>query len=435
MKTSDDFNKSSESNLYIDDEDLFTYGVDLALAEENLLLRNFEQAKLIAKEAIKIASKKSSHAVESGANVYMAFAEGILAEGLYDQGLYQESAKVFKKALERYEYAYQRSHVYSPEAIEMVGATNMIASTILNNERDYEIAVETAQLALGFSEKILHPNNTEISRALITLGKAYLFSNDTSESPEALFERAINILEEKNDVYNLFKDSMFDNAAIEEYYSGSDKTVDNKEEDLELDEGEISWDDENSFVVEQAKSKAPFVYYSEESVTDMLFDKECIPQSNDDESGTTASSTITKRPDNQASQKDIEKAEKVSEELCEAYYHLGCLYASREDYDNAITAWHKACTMELASEKLDTTIPKGAFLEPIYRLYARERLAWYFYNELHDFKTSERLCSIALFQWYERNPDEQDAASMEFLEQLLRTIRVETGRQPPPPKK
>ena len=71
------------------DSKVFKYGVDVAIAEENLVLGNFEDAIKMADEAIRMAESFSvgegedgsdGKKIESFKNVYKAYAQGILAD-------------------------------------------------------------------------------------------------------------------------------------------------------------------------------------------------------------------------------------------------------------------------------------------------------------------------------------------------------------------
>ena len=177
---------------------IFRYGSDVAIAEENLVLGNFKEAQKMAQEAVKIAEGLDNEE-HSFKNVFIAFADGLLADALYNEGSYQEAADHYRMSLSKYEAAWQAVNQRSPEALEMVGATQLIASSLLDNEVDYDAAVRTCQLALGMTEKLMAPDSKMIAFSLIDLGRAYMLAGDTGEGPESLLNRAITLIKHPND--------------------------------------------------------------------------------------------------------------------------------------------------------------------------------------------------------------------------------------------
>lgn len=178
---------------------IFRYGSDLAIAEENLVLGNWEEAEKMAKEAMRIADsldlpENGGDKTGSFKNVFSAFANGILADALYHEGKYQESADAYRISLHQYEGAWQATNQKTPETVEMVGATQLIASSLLDNEEDFDAAVRTCQLALGLTEKLLAPDSREVAFALINLARAYALAGDTGESVEALLMKGIDLI-------------------------------------------------------------------------------------------------------------------------------------------------------------------------------------------------------------------------------------------------
>ena len=189
----------------LSDSKVFKYGVDVAIAEENMILGNYEDAEKMAQEAMRMAESFSTEGddgslkpgrdrIESFKNVYKAFAQGILADAKLKEGHPEAAAELYRSALHRYEAAYQAMTLRSPEALELVGSTQLIAASLLDNETDYDAAVKTCQLALGLTKKLMPPDSREVAYALTNLAKAYLLSGDDSEGPEALLTKAIGLL-------------------------------------------------------------------------------------------------------------------------------------------------------------------------------------------------------------------------------------------------
>jgi tetratricopeptide (TPR) repeat protein len=176
---------------------IFRYGTDLAIAEENLVLGNWEEAERMAKEAMRIAETMEAEIggnTTKYKNVFSAFANGILADALYHEGKFQESADAYRISLHQYEGAWQSTNTKTPETVEMVGATQLIASSLLDNEEDFDAALRTCQLALGLTEKLLAPDSREVAFALINLARAYMLAGDQTEAVEALLNRGINLI-------------------------------------------------------------------------------------------------------------------------------------------------------------------------------------------------------------------------------------------------
>jgi len=81
-------------------EDIFAYGTDLALAEENLLLGNFKEAIKMAESALQVVeNSKMPHSRES---VFSAYAHGVMGDAEYKQKKFKESADRYKTALRKY---------------------------------------------------------------------------------------------------------------------------------------------------------------------------------------------------------------------------------------------------------------------------------------------------------------------------------------------
>ena len=192
------------------DNKLFKYGVDVAIAEENLVLGNVEEAIELADEAMRMAEsfsvgyeehRSDGRKIKSWKNVYKAYAQGILADAKFKEGQYEAASELYRSALHRYEAAYQAITRTSPEALELIGSTQLIAASLLENKTDYDTAVKTCQLALGLTQKLMPPNSREVAYALTNLAKAYIVSGDVSEGPEASSPKAIGLLRyhDKND--------------------------------------------------------------------------------------------------------------------------------------------------------------------------------------------------------------------------------------------
>jgi tetratricopeptide (TPR) repeat protein len=127
--------------------DVTDYGIRTALAEEHIALGNYEEALKLAKEAVDLAEH-----VREPDNIYTAYAEGIWADALFAMGSYKESANRYKEALRLYERHYRSSG--SPEAVELVGATQLVAWNFLS-QREFEEAQQSWSLALGLTEHLM----------------------------------------------------------------------------------------------------------------------------------------------------------------------------------------------------------------------------------------------------------------------------------------
>ena len=183
--------EEQDDEALLPDSNVFKYGVDVAIAEENIILGNYEDAVKMADEAIRMAECTK---IDSFKNVYKAYAQGILADAKVKEGQHEAAAELYRSALHRYESAYQAMTTRSPEAIELVGSTQLIAASLVDNETDYDAAVNTCQLALGLTKKLMPPDSREVAYALTNLAKAYLLAGDLSEGPEALLQKAIGLL-------------------------------------------------------------------------------------------------------------------------------------------------------------------------------------------------------------------------------------------------
>lgn len=165
------------------------YGILTALAEEHIALGNYDEAMKLAKNAIATAD----HTKELN-NVYSAYAEGIWADALYNKGLFQESADHFRGALKSYERHYQS--VSGPEAVELVGAVNLAAWNLLS-KKDYEDATAAWSTALGMTERLLGPKNTDVAGCMTNLAISHMNMGDLGAAPEALLKKALAVYMEK----------------------------------------------------------------------------------------------------------------------------------------------------------------------------------------------------------------------------------------------
>lgn len=167
--------------------DVSKYGIDLAMAEELKNLRSFEDAEILAKEAIELAG----HTQEVD-NDYRSFAQGVLGDILYAEGKFKESAEMFRRTVRSYE----RNHYASkgPAELELLGALQLIGSLYMNSEQ-YEEAIKAFSSSLNVS-KSLGPESIEVIQCLVQLGSAY-YNNGTLEEAENLYQQALSIYDER----------------------------------------------------------------------------------------------------------------------------------------------------------------------------------------------------------------------------------------------
>ena len=165
------------------------YGIMTALAEEHIALGNYEEAMKLAKKAIATAD----HTKEIN-NIYAAYAEGIWADALYSKGEYRSSADHYNGALKSYERHYRSNS--SPEAVELVGAINLAAWNLLS-KKDYEDATAAWSTALGMTEKLLGPQNTDVAGCMTNLAISHMNMGDHGAAPEALLKKALAVYEDK----------------------------------------------------------------------------------------------------------------------------------------------------------------------------------------------------------------------------------------------
>mmetsp|Transcript_19674 Transcript_19674/g.19769 ORF Transcript_19674/g.19769 Transcript_19674/m.19769 type:complete len:358 (+) Transcript_19674:71-1144(+) len=176
----EDFTKSS---LY--KSDAAKFGIDTVLAVGLLEEGLYEEAAERAKKAMELGE----HTGEPD-NVYTAYAEGILGDILYKSGSVEEAADHYRSALRIYERHYRSSS--GPEAIQMLGASQMISWKLLG-DRKYKEAIDACSTALGLAETLLGPTSPDVATCLFNLGTAYLNCGDTGTRTEAIFKQAISI--------------------------------------------------------------------------------------------------------------------------------------------------------------------------------------------------------------------------------------------------
>eukprot|EP01038_Epipyxis_sp_PR26KG_P005305 gene5305-7369_t len=183
ISIADRFDNETASSLFC--FEVSKYGIDTALAEEHISLGNYEEAIRLAKEAVSIAQ----HTGESE-NIYEAYANGILADALYRIGSYQVAAEKYRQALSAYEHRFASEK--GPEMIELLGATELMAFTMVNTN-EYDDAIKACSVALGMTEKMLGPTTSDAADAIINLATAYMNNGDIGKGPEALYKRALEI--------------------------------------------------------------------------------------------------------------------------------------------------------------------------------------------------------------------------------------------------
>lgn len=165
------------------------YGIMTALAEEHIALGNYDEAMKLAKNAIATAD----HTREMN-NVYAAYAEGIWGDALYSKGEYRASADHYHGALKSYERHYRSNS--GPEAVELVGAINLAAWNLLS-KKDYEDATAAWSTALGMTERLLGPQNTDVAGCMTNLAISHMNMGDLGAAPEALLKKALLVYENK----------------------------------------------------------------------------------------------------------------------------------------------------------------------------------------------------------------------------------------------
>ena len=127
----------------------------------------------------------------------LAYAQGILADALYGEGSYQEAAEAYRGALQTYERHYRSKT--GPEAVEMVGAMQLIAWTMLSG-KDYEEAISACSTALGMTERLLGPNSTDVAASMVNLATAYINRGHGGIPSELLLKKALHIYQSHQDL-------------------------------------------------------------------------------------------------------------------------------------------------------------------------------------------------------------------------------------------
>ncbi len=157
------------------------------MAEQHILLGNYEEAKKRAKEAIEIGD----HTGKAN-NIYAAYAQGILADALYAEGDYPGAAYQYRGALRAYEHHFVASN--GPEAVELLGSLELVAWTLLS-KREFEEAKVACATALGMSQQLLGPTHRTVAMNMLNLAESYMNTGDVSRGPEALLRKSIRVLE------------------------------------------------------------------------------------------------------------------------------------------------------------------------------------------------------------------------------------------------
>eukprot|EP01035_Chromulina_nebulosa_P019424 gene19424-25302_t len=148
---------------------------------------NYARAEELALKARQIAK----HTGEEN-NIYAAYAEGIQADALYHIGYYKEAADHYSHALKIYERHSRSSR--GPEAVELVGATQLVAWSLLSQKK-YKEAVGACSAALVMTETLLGPYAPDVAASLVNLATAYTHSGNIGNEVESLYQRALNIYE------------------------------------------------------------------------------------------------------------------------------------------------------------------------------------------------------------------------------------------------
>lgn len=170
------------------------------MAEEHIELGNHADAERLSKEAMEI----SKHTGEDN-NIYAAYAEGILADSLYHMGSYKEAAEHYHSALKTYERHSKSSH--GPEAIELVGAVQLVAWSLLSS-RKYEEAKGACSAALAMTEKLTGPMSIDVGASLLNLAIANMHTGDLGPRTEALFHRSLKIYQHSMDKISTDENTM-----------------------------------------------------------------------------------------------------------------------------------------------------------------------------------------------------------------------------------
>lgn len=115
---------------------------------------------------------------------------------MYGEEAYQEAAEAYRGALQTYERHY-RSNT-GPEAVEMVGAVQLIAWTMLSG-KEYDEAIGACQTALGMTERLLGPNSTDVAASMVNLATAYINTGHGGIASELLLMKALKIYQSHQD--------------------------------------------------------------------------------------------------------------------------------------------------------------------------------------------------------------------------------------------
>jgi tetratricopeptide (TPR) repeat protein len=141
-------------------------------------------------------------------SIYAAYAEGILADALFDKGLFKEAAEHYRSALKEYEgHALSTTLVIFStcyfiygltvfcrglEAVEMVGAVQLIAWTLLSMKA-YDEAKGACAAALAMTEQLFGPAAIDVGASIVNLATAQMHTGSPLVETEALYSRALKI--------------------------------------------------------------------------------------------------------------------------------------------------------------------------------------------------------------------------------------------------
>ena len=103
------------------------------------------------------------------------------------------AAEMYKEALKSYEHHFKEKN--GPEAVDLVGSLNLVAWTLLSQNK-YEEAKNACAAALALTGQLHGPDSTSTAAMMVNLATAYINTGDLDAHPEALIKRAIDIFEQ-----------------------------------------------------------------------------------------------------------------------------------------------------------------------------------------------------------------------------------------------
>lgn len=149
------------------------------------MFRNLEDSERMARNAIASAEKS-----REANNIYTAYAQGLLADALLDEGRHAEAAVTYSEALRAYERHYRSTT--SPDAVELAGATQLLAWSLVKDAKFTEAAMVSSE-ALTLSLTLFGPDSLEVAGSMANLATARMLSGLYDDESEVLLRRAQTI--------------------------------------------------------------------------------------------------------------------------------------------------------------------------------------------------------------------------------------------------